>query len=1016
MLHSDGTFVNLLGRDNELTLLEAACDSARAGRGQLVILSGEAGIGKSSLAAEITARAAREFVVTHGRAWELGETPAYFPVRPCLRSLEIEAEAGTEADAFHLWEEVLGALGRAAAQKPILWVVEDLHAGDAQTLDLLCFLAQPLRSLHVLLLLTLRRQDPRIDAPVQKRLVRLLRDAREIPLHPLGAEHVAELAARNAGHAMPGAVVREILARTGGNPLFVVECARVWRAGGDRLALPPTIEVLVQERIELLPERTRSLLSSASVLGNEFSAAILGAMCSLLPARVIDDLQPAARAGIVLELEPGQFRFSHALVRDAVFAAIKVEDRMRAHGRAEAALATAGDDPRTLVERAHHAVAGRTEGCDAVVEKALALLERQGTFDRAFALCQHWLEVQSGAASLVRAANLALAAGHYAKSRKLCLDALAVARAHGDHETFARAALAFGSELQAGIIDSALVHYLQEAQARLAPDSPWRCRVSARLAAALQPAPDPAVPMQMARTAIAEARAAGDEALLRDVLLVAPSAMIGVAWPTEVRSLSRELLARALPVNDHAAALRAYFRLILAEMYLGDFEAMDLYLDEMLRMARTVGHPRLTWRALLLASMRAIARGRFDESERLTAEVQALSQLTDDPSIFRTLGAHLQLRSLELHQTEVAPRAFAAMDDATEVLPTAAIIRPLMRALTWVRLGDPAGAARAFAGFPVEKLLTGGGDFRGHIAEVCAAIGTSEQQRLARQAMLPIADQELSFGPGVLVYSGPVRRVLGLLDGALGERKAAADQLRAALELSRRRGLLTWVSRIAFELGSLEGSRELLEEAATLADSLGIAGLARRARERIGIAPAPTPKAITQKHFSLTREGEVWRVAHGETQIRVQHSRGMELLARLVERPGEEIHVLALASDGGGAIVESDAGELLDAEAAHSYRRRLTEIETDLADAEANADAGHIERLVREREYLRAELSRAFGLGATARRGGSASERARVNVQRRIKDAISRIDEHDRALGDYLRAAIRTGTYCTFRP
>jgi hypothetical protein len=168
--------------------------------------------------------------------------------------------------------------------------------------------------------------------------------------------------------------------------------------------------------------------------------------------------------------------------------------------------------------------------------------------------------------------------------------------------------------------------------------------------------------------------------------------------------------------------------------------------------------------------------------------------------------------------------------------------------------------------------------------------------------------------------------------------------------------------------------------------------------------------------FTLTRDGDVWQLGHGDRRLRVRDSRGMELLARLVGRPGEEVHVLVLAGTPGALVPESSAGEALDDEAARSYRARLTEIDDERVRAEAGADLGRREALVHEREFLEAELARAFGLGGNARQVGSASERARVNVQRRLKEAITRIGALDPIIGGYLRAAIRTGTYCTFRP
>ena len=160
----------------------------------------------------------------------------------------------------------------------------------------------------------------------------------------------------------------------------------------------------------------------------------------------------------------------------------------------------------------------------------------------------------------------------------------------------------------------------------------------------------------------------------------------------------------------------------------------------------------------------------------------------------------------------------------------------------------------------------------------------------------------------------------------------------------------------------------------------------------------------------------MWRIECGGVDLLLRDSRGMQLLARLVERPREEIHVLALASDTGTALAESSAGDVLDARAREEYRARLAELAEDLAEAEANADRGHVERLRSEKDMLERELLLAFGLGGRSRKSGSVSERARVNVQRRLRDALARVADASPDVGRYLSRAVRTGTYCSFRP
>ncbi|MCA9647363.1 MAG: ATP-binding protein, partial [Myxococcales bacterium] len=123
----------LHGRRQPLSALRAALASAREGRGRLVLVSGDAGIGKTSLVTALADEAAAAgATVSTGRAWELADAPPYFPVWPCLRSLGVTPSE--DEQAFRLWETVLEALARAAATRPVVWVVEDLHAADLGTL------------------------------------------------------------------------------------------------------------------------------------------------------------------------------------------------------------------------------------------------------------------------------------------------------------------------------------------------------------------------------------------------------------------------------------------------------------------------------------------------------------------------------------------------------------------------------------------------------------------------------------------------------------------------------------------------------------------------------------------------------------------------------------------------------------------------------------------------------------------------------------------------------------------
>jgi hypothetical protein len=206
---------------------------------------------------------------------------------------------------------------------------------------------------------------------------------------------------------------------------------------------------------------------------------------------------------------------------------------------------------------------------------------------------------------------------------------------------------------------------------------------------------------------------------------------------------------------------------------------------------------------------------------------------------------------------------------------------------------------------------------------------------------------------------------------------------------------------------------------------------ASRERGHVGhepeVAGAEPERAPMRETFRC--EGETWWLTFAEQSVRLRDLKGLRYLARLLAEPGREFHALELvafereapeanstiAGHELGGLVQ-DAGPLLDARAKEAYRRRLKEIEDDLAEATAMRDVSRIAQVEVEREFLMRELERAVGLGGRDRRAGSTSERARVSVTRALRQALSRIREHHGPLADHLERTIHTGRHCTYRP
>ncbi len=1017
--------------------MRAGLDSAFAGRGRVALGSGEAGIGKSATAGVIAADAeARGAVVTWGRAWEFADAPPYFPLWPCFRALGVGGAEGDRArdeeGAFHLWEAVAAALARESAATPRVWILEDLHAADLGTLDLLTFLAQPLKAMRALVVATVRSRDPHLTERMQQRLTRMARDGLDVRLEALGEQDVAAVTRDTLGRAVPATALRRLVDLTGGNPLFVVECARAFRrAGGVEGtlgALPPTVRQVVLDRVALLPASAQNVLAAGAILGREFSAASVARMNQTLPARAIDALLPALRAGLVDEARPGHFVFSHALVRDAIDEALGAEERAGHHARAAAALSGLGDAVDVLVERARHTLAalpsGDASSALAIAERAAELLERERAFDRAFELHARVEEARASGflppaarERRLHVARIARAAGRSDACRRMTEEVVAAARASGDVELFAHAALLLAADIRPAVIDRAQVALLEEVREALGDRAPaLGARVLARLATALQPAPDPSIPCAMAHEARRRAEQTGDDAAILDVLDLGKWGLFyspiadRVAWSTE-------LLERALRADDLPKALGAREWLAFQHMERGDFDAFGREVKTQLALADETGHPRHRWRPLLMASAHATALGHFAEADRHLAEVTALAALVDDPALPFALAMHEATR---LRIQWLDDRLPAALDAAAEVAPAfpASQIVVCVRARCSDRLDGGEGARAAVADLRVHAPTVQNDPISGpYWAEVWAMAGNVEERRAARSMLAASPTREVSGGQASFHYEGSVPRLIGLLDHALGDLTSARIALGEALVAATARKHLPWVAQIAVELAAVERSagdeaaaRVLLAQAAGIARELGMTGLERR----LGVAPsasAPEPRGL-----AMEKEGEVWRIGKGATIVRVRDSRGVQLLARLVERPGEEIHVLALSSDEGAGIAESSAGELLDEQARAAYRTRLADLEEELAEAERDADRGRLAKLERERDALGDEHARAVGLGGRARKAASATERARVNVQRRVKDAIGRIREADEGLGRFLEKAVTTGVFCVFRP
>jgi KaiC/GvpD/RAD55 family RecA-like ATPase len=1075
----------LIGRERELAEIAHALDGVASGRGRLVALVGEPGVGKTRLADEAAASAAaRGVLVVWGRCWESGGAPPYWPwldvldglcralpdgplgdalgdgaaliaeLVPAVRARMAASAPGmappTPAEArFRLWRAVAALVRRAAATAGgLLIVLDDLHAADESSLLLLHFLARELRPTRALVLATYRDVEARLDPAAGEVLARVAREGTTLSLQRLDRDASAHFLRVHAGAVEP-AVAERIFASALGNPLFLGEMTRLYaETGADAItggALPHGVRDVIRQRLDRLSDQARPLLELAAVAGDELDPALLAAASGRARAEVDASLAAAARVGVLVDRGASRMRFFHALVREVLYRDVDAERRRGLHAELGAALARLSEHEAAppLAELAHHALSGPPAGIAAAVGFALRAAARSLdllAYEDALALLARAADAVRAAGDLPELqARVTLALGRarirrgdLTEGRALCLEAAALARRAGAAELIAEAALAYGEVFTPALVDPALVGLIEEALGLLPPgDSRLRVRLLARLAAALTPAVRSSEPVSVAREAIASARRLGDPGTLLGALYAGMSAFMDIVDGRERLPLNLEIEQLAGALGDRERLLRTQARLVVDHVELGDWAAAEARTRAFEALARELRAPWALWRVPLFRSMIAIVTGRFADAERLVAEAEEPARATPDPEAARCWVMHREglLRAWERHDEMAAfevesVRARAALIRAAGWQSTIAALIP-------ARAEDEERTRLHLTQVPPDMMPPFDNPYGMFFAaEAAALVGEPEVVARLIDLLRPHAERNVIMGLTALLWEGPVSRLLALLAARLGRWDEATAQFETALARLERLGARPYLARTRYEQGRAllargraddrTQARALIGGALEEAEALGQSGLVRLARARLAAlgdaAPAPAPAPAAHESFRLQAEGEYWTITHAGAAFRLKDSLGLRYLARLVAEPDREVHVLDLVGKGEeGAADGGDAGELLDAEARESYRRRLEDLCETVDEAESFGDAARAARAREEMEALTAELGRAVGLGGRARRAGGAAERARSAVQRRLRNALDRIAERAPPLAQHLSARLRTGTYCVYR-
>ena len=788
------TFV---GRATEFA---AATDALRAGR--WVLVTGEPGIGKTSLAAR-AALAVGAGTVLYGRCDE--EPPApYQPFAEALRDLlarvgepsigayrdelgRILGEPGTAGagDRHRLFEAF--AVLVDALDGPVLLVLDDLHWADASTLQMLRYL---LRRTALLLLATSREPLGELVAGLRRE-----RALERIQLAGLDVAATRELIATQRAAPDDG-FVRRTHARTGGNPFFVEQIVRA----GEAAAVPEDVQAVITQRVARLP--SGETLRLAATIGAEFELALLEPLAGGR-GPVLAALEAALAAGLVVERGAGRFAFVHALVREAIYEDMSATRRASLHQRIGEALEA--HEPPPAAALAHHFLhARRLAGPERAVRWALAAADSAAAayaWEDEVAQLESALSVldESGSPDdatrcrlLLRLADrLVPLSGDF---RSPCMRAAALARSHDWSDVLAEAA----EGIARMSVDDEAIALLEEALAALGEDdSPWRARLLGRLADMLPRSGRPPERADaLSREGLEIARRLDD----RHALIYAlDSRALALAGPDRLHEriglLSEALsLAEDVPWRHNLRRER-----IVLRGELGDLRGAR---DDLDALAQDVATEKLegTQReadVLRLRAADALIGGRLDEAERLADVGLTLRERLGDPdpeqpSLALAIPTRLaQQRGAELIDAVTARMADGAPWRAARSLLLASSGRreEALADLHALAAADCAAVPRLHEWLPTLTLL----------ADACAELGDAAAADTLHRLLSPYADRiaAMFFGTAPL---GPVALTLGRLAARVGQRDDALALLERALSIAQAIPAPLWVARARAEL------------------------------------------------------------------------------------------------------------------------------------------------------------------------------------------------------------------------
>ncbi len=895
------------GRERELEWLEQLWKGAEAGELRLALVSGEPGVGKTRLAAELAGRVHAEgavvlagrcdedlgvpyqpfvealhHLVEHAATGELsqrlgrhgGELVRLAPeLGERVRDLPPPLQSDPETERYRLFDAVAAWLG--AGEQPVLLVLDDLQWATKPTLLLLRHVVRSPQLRQLLVVGIYRDTDLSHQHPLVELLADLRRQGGVERLSLSGLDHagVVSFMEQTAGHDLDDEdllFAQAIYEETEGNPFFVREILRhlteigaveqregrwVTRLPLEQLGIPEGVREVVGRRLSHLSGETNRVLQLAAVVGPKFELRVIQQAEGVDEENLLLALEQAHQARLVIEITGSvpRYRFTHALVRDTLYAELSAARRAVLHRRVAQAIEAvhAGRLDDYLPALAHHFA--RASGPAAETEKAVTYATRAG--DRALAQLAHheavayyrqaleFLDVAGGLVDETGRLELLLALGDAQRRagepayRETLLEAGRLARERGDAEALGRAALSNSRAMfmgNFGSVDAERVEILEAALAAVGEaDTPVRARLLATLALELTYAGQGDRHHALSDEAVVTARRVGDPATLTGVLLARCYTKYTPATLAERLANTAEALELAEHLEDPVMRCRAALLRIRCLADIGDRDESAACLEVAERLAAELNQPALLWTTAWNRVGRLVQPGRLDEAERAAYSALEIGEACGQPDAL--LFFSVQTYCIRREQSRVG-EIEEMIREAADRWPMFPLLRIFLahayceqrREADTRTIFDPLAADR-FTGLPFDiTWLTG----LSILTDIAVDLRETAAAAVLYDLLSPYADQVATTNG---VPGGAGSHYLGRLAGTLNGFQEAEAHFIAAVAAHQRMGAPTWLARTRLEWarmlltrrgpGDTERARELLGQALAAARQLGLGGI-----------------------------------------------------------------------------------------------------------------------------------------------------------------------------------------------